>query len=187
MNEGLPCSLFLYHLLAVGQFHQVFTDHINPPRGGSTSWPFWSALQEVTRGDHQAFFAHDQTTSAVFCLTCSSIGNSPVSFRMSAFLHMSHKVIPRISRLMWKVLSFLVSCCVTGHATEGLTSPTCKSPNLSGLAQAAAADHLLPPQLVHHASLPQPYYHLSFHLTVQWKISQKKISQICLKTSILWY
>ena len=50
MNEGLPCSPFLYHLLAVGQFHQVFTDHINPSQGGSTSWPFWSALQELLLG-----------------------------------------------------------------------------------------------------------------------------------------
>ena len=54
-----------------------------------------------------------------FCLNCSSIGNSPVSSRISVFRRLSHKVIPRISRrhLMWKVFSFLISCCVAGHVS----------------------------------------------------------------------
>ena len=48
----------------------------------------------------------------LLCLNCSSNGNFPVSFRMSSFFLLSHRVTPTIALrdFIWKACSLLMSC-----------------------------------------------------------------------------
>ena len=56
---------------------------------------------------------------SLFCLSCSSIGSSPVSSSMSTLRRLSHRVTPTMSwrHLIWNVFSLLMSCWVTDQVS----------------------------------------------------------------------
>ena len=93
------------------------------------------------------------------CLSCSSTGNSPISFRMPTFRCMSHRVSPRMSlrHLIWKVFSLLRSCCVTGQVSAPHRRTDVTNSHLGGLAEVTAPEDFPPPHLVHFASLLEPH------------------------------
>ena len=99
-NSSPFCPVFHY-LLPVGHSYQVPADHVNPSQWSST-WPslipLWFAPQELLLGAMVGHPLHMPSHCSRLCLTCSSIGNSLISFRMSTFRCMSRRVSPRMSQ-----------------------------------------------------------------------------------------
>ena len=95
----------------------LLMNEVHPPQGGVHLVVSSSLLAYTSRvasgGGHRTFSSHDQTTASVSSsAVLLAVLQSPSRCRHSS-------LCPRMSRrhLMWKVLSFLMSCCVTGHAS----------------------------------------------------------------------